>query len=149
MALKSSADPSPPPPPLSARRSFLAPADLAAAACTHRGWRQAVEQDEPLWRALCESEFGLRAACGLDRQPLPGYRAAYAAWKGSLGKYGALAGRAARAWFQLEGWLQAHFPPAAESLRCAGAGRAARRRCQQTASRPNCLLSTVACQCCL
>lgn len=97
--------------------SFLSPTDLAAVACTHRAWRKAVDGEEPLWHALCEAEFCLAAPVGPDRQPLPGYKAAYAAWRTSFGKYGALATRALRAWRKIEEWTAAHFPAVATSLR--------------------------------
>lgn len=118
------APPPPPPPPpaadalLPGRRSLLSPTDLAAVACTHRAWRKAVDGEEPLWRALCEAEFCLAAPVGPDRQPRPGYKAAYAAWRTSFGQYGPLATRALRAWRKVEEWTAQHFPEVAASLRC-------------------------------
>lgn len=100
------------------RYSLLAPADLAACACTHRAWRAAVDAEEPAWRALCDADFCLTGTpLGPDRQPLPGFKAAYSAWRASFGKYGPLATRALRAWHQAEGWLAQHFPDVAASLR--------------------------------
>lgn len=97
--------------------SFLDPRDLAAAACTQRGWRLAVGQEEGIWRGLCEAHFALSAAASPDRQPLPGFKAAYGSWQLSFGKYGEMAGRALRAWRQVEDWAQQHFPAVAASLR--------------------------------
>lgn len=102
--------------------SYLSPTDLAAAACTHRAWREAVEHEEGVWRALSEAEFVLSTPTGPDRQPLPTMKAAYSAWRTSFGRYGALATRALRAWRQVEQWAAANFPAVAASLRC---GRAA------------------------
>ena len=107
---------------LPCRCSLLSPTDLAAVACTHRAWRQAVEAEEPLWRALCEAEFCLTTPCTPDRQPLPTFRAAYGAWRASFAKYGSLATRALRAWRKVEEWAAQHFPAVAASLRCGGCG---------------------------
>ena len=108
------------PPPLPApcpACSYLAPADLAAAAVSHKAWRLAVVQEEGLWRDACEAEFSLTAARAPDRQPLPSFHAAFCAWRASFGRYGPLAGRALRAWRQVEEWSREHFPDVARSLR--------------------------------
>lgn len=103
--------------------SFLTPADLAAAACTHRAWREAVDQEEGLWRVLCEADYSLPAACTLDGAPLPGFKAAYGLWRSEFGRYGEMAGRALRAWRLIEDWTAEHVPAVATSLR-AGASEA-------------------------
>jgi hypothetical protein len=108
---------SPPLLPWCAHRSLLSPKDLAAAACTHAAWRAAVNQEEGIWRQLCETEFALAARVGPDRAPLPTYKSAFDAWQASFGKYGTLAGRALRAWKLVEDWTKENFPPVAGSLR--------------------------------
>ena len=97
--------------------SYLTPEDLAAAACTHKAWRLAVVQEEGLWRDLCLAEFSLTAARAPDRQPLPSFQAAFGAWRASFGRYGRMAGRALRAWRQVEEWSRQNFPDVARSLR--------------------------------
>jgi len=97
--------------------SLLSPTDLAAAACTHRAWRQAVAAEEGLWQALCEADYSLSAATAPDGAPLQSFRAAYATWRAEFGRYGGLATRALRAWRQVESWLGDHLPKVAASLR--------------------------------
>lgn len=97
--------------------SFLSPADLAAAACTHSAWRLAVGQEEGLWGALCESRFSLTSPTSPEGIPLPGFKAAFGAWHSAFGRYGQLAARALRAWRLIETWTGEHFPPVAASLR--------------------------------
>ena len=112
------AAPNTPPPPLPAPTcSYLAPGDLAAAACTHKAWRLAVVQEEGLWRSFCEAEFSLTTARAPDRQPLPSFQAAFGAWRASFSRYGSMAGRALRAWRQVEEWSRENFPDVARSLR--------------------------------
>lgn len=96
--------------------SYLGPADLAAAACTHRAWQEAVVGEEGLWRAHCEAEYSLRSLRLPGGGPAGSYKAAYAAWRKEFGRYGELAGRALRAWRLIEDWTTQHFPAVAGSL---------------------------------
>ncbi|KAL4458786.1 hypothetical protein ABPG75_013651 [Micractinium tetrahymenae] len=96
--------------------SHLRPADLAAVACTHRAWRQAVAGEEGLWRAHCEAEYCLRSPHLPAGGAASGYKAAYGAWRSEFGRYGELAGRALRAWRLVEDWTAQHFPAVAASF---------------------------------
>mgnify|MGYP001811002621 CR=1 FL=1 len=101
--------------------SYLTPADLAAAACTHRAWREAAVGEEALWRGHCEREWaldGMQPAAAPDRAPLPSFHAAYGAWHAEFGRYGQLVTRARHAWRAIEQWTAQHCPAIRASLRC-------------------------------